>query len=197
MRTARRHGKSWTEIATMLAITRQSAWERWRDLDDADRAGTRPAAPGSSRPSPNELSGRARRRRNVAVPDVVGFSTPDALGILTRAGFDAVSATPDSDTARVTRRLCDRLSSCGSTPTPAPDCRPAPRSGCGSSEAAARPVYANHVDPARHRAPHGPNATRAPAKQSASRPPINKPAADQNGRHGRAGRRTAGGRARR
>ena len=35
VRTARRHARSWTEIATMLAITRQSAWERWRDLDDA------------------------------------------------------------------------------------------------------------------------------------------------------------------
>ena len=31
--TARRHGKSWTEIATMLDMTRQSAWERWRDVD--------------------------------------------------------------------------------------------------------------------------------------------------------------------
>jgi hypothetical protein len=30
---ARRHGKSWTEIATMLDMTRQSAWERWRDVD--------------------------------------------------------------------------------------------------------------------------------------------------------------------
>lgn len=32
VKTARSHGKSWTEIATMLDITRQSAWERWRDL---------------------------------------------------------------------------------------------------------------------------------------------------------------------
>ena len=31
--SARKHGKSWTEIATMLHMTRQSAWERWRDLD--------------------------------------------------------------------------------------------------------------------------------------------------------------------
>ena len=33
VKTARRHGKSWTEIATMLDMTRQSAWERWRDVD--------------------------------------------------------------------------------------------------------------------------------------------------------------------
>src|SRR3954451_3502199 len=34
VRAARRHGRSWAEIATQLGITRQSAWERWRDLDD-------------------------------------------------------------------------------------------------------------------------------------------------------------------
>jgi DNA invertase Pin-like site-specific DNA recombinase len=34
VRTARLSGKSWAEIATHLGITRQSAWERWRDLDD-------------------------------------------------------------------------------------------------------------------------------------------------------------------
>lgn len=35
VRTARRHRKSWAEIATKLGVTRQSAWERWRDLDEA------------------------------------------------------------------------------------------------------------------------------------------------------------------
>ena len=35
VRAARRHGKSWAEIATHLGVTRQSAWERWHDLDDA------------------------------------------------------------------------------------------------------------------------------------------------------------------
>jgi hypothetical protein len=33
VRTARSHGKAWAEIATQLGVTRQSAWERWRDLD--------------------------------------------------------------------------------------------------------------------------------------------------------------------
>src|ERR1700678_458986 len=37
VRTARLRGKSWAEIATHLGITRQSAWERWRDLDDSPR----------------------------------------------------------------------------------------------------------------------------------------------------------------
>ena len=37
VRTARRHGKSWAEIATKLGVARQSAWERWRDLDSTER----------------------------------------------------------------------------------------------------------------------------------------------------------------
>src|ERR1700730_18697453 len=37
VRTARSHGRSWAEIATHLGVTRQSAWERWRDLDDSPR----------------------------------------------------------------------------------------------------------------------------------------------------------------
>jgi hypothetical protein len=35
VKTARVGGASWTEIATMLGVSRQSAWERWRDLDDS------------------------------------------------------------------------------------------------------------------------------------------------------------------
>ena len=34
VRGARKHGKSWAEIAVKLGVTRQSAWERWRDLDE-------------------------------------------------------------------------------------------------------------------------------------------------------------------
>ncbi len=34
VKTARGHGKSWTDIATMLHLTRQSAWERWHDIDN-------------------------------------------------------------------------------------------------------------------------------------------------------------------
>jgi DNA invertase Pin-like site-specific DNA recombinase len=36
---ARKAGLSWTEIATALGVTRQSAWERWHELDE-----TRPQA---------------------------------------------------------------------------------------------------------------------------------------------------------
>ena len=94
VRTARRHGRSWTEIATMLAITRQSAWERWRDLDDAGGSAAR-RTPALDTADDELVDPVRRRRRNVAVPDVVGLSAADALGILTHAGFDAVSATPE------------------------------------------------------------------------------------------------------
>jgi hypothetical protein len=39
VRAARLHGKSWAEIAAHVGVTRQSAWERWRDLDDTLRGG--------------------------------------------------------------------------------------------------------------------------------------------------------------
>lgn len=42
VRHAREAGMSWTEIATALGVTRQSAWERWHELDQ-DVGG---AAPG-------------------------------------------------------------------------------------------------------------------------------------------------------
>lgn len=32
---AREAGMSWTEIATALGVTRQSAWERWHELEEA------------------------------------------------------------------------------------------------------------------------------------------------------------------
>jgi hypothetical protein len=31
--TAPRHGKSWSEIGTMLHMSRQAAWDRWHDID--------------------------------------------------------------------------------------------------------------------------------------------------------------------
>jgi hypothetical protein len=43
VRTARRHGKSWAEIATVLHVSRQAAWDRWHELDDdapSEAAGT-------------------------------------------------------------------------------------------------------------------------------------------------------------
>jgi hypothetical protein len=78
VRTARRHGKSWAEIATRLGVTRQSAWERWRDLDD----------------QPDVLSPTARQQRrqsSVVVPSVIGMSFERAMDVLTAVGLTAVS----------------------------------------------------------------------------------------------------------
>lgn len=102
VRTARRHGKSWAEIATKLGVTRQSAWERWRDLDETDETGGATAAEHPSR-SPVDASevaieraARERRRQaSVRVPDVIGMSWDDARHALLRAGL--VGVGPDQD----------------------------------------------------------------------------------------------------
>lgn len=101
VRTARRERASWAEIATKLGITRQAAWEKWRDLDgdldgddadrspasEADRALTRVAA----------QIGRGRPRGHADVPDVVGMSFDDARAVLLRARLAAVLADPDAE----------------------------------------------------------------------------------------------------
>jgi hypothetical protein len=107
VRTARRHGKSWAEIATRLGVTRQSAWERWRDLDEP---ATEPAAQVVPLPGQDYLLGdepddvlgataeelvrtaRSRRRRSsVVVPGVVGLSWEQAETRLRAARLVATS----------------------------------------------------------------------------------------------------------
>ena len=85
VRTARRHGKSWAEIATRLGVTRQSAWERWRDLDEEPREDV----PAVATP---ELTARHRRRlSSVVVPSVIGMSFDKAVDVLTAVGLVAMS----------------------------------------------------------------------------------------------------------
>jgi hypothetical protein len=104
VRTSRRHGKSWAEIATMLGVTRQSAWERWRDLDETttdvvttdalttediiDAGVTEIAAAAAWR----------RRQSSVVVPNVIGMSWDDARHELSGKGL--ATAVPDSDDQR-------------------------------------------------------------------------------------------------
>ncbi len=33
VKTARKHGKTWAEIGTQLGMSRQAAWDRWREFD--------------------------------------------------------------------------------------------------------------------------------------------------------------------
>ena len=103
VRTARLHGKSWAEIATHLGITRQSAWERWRDLDDAPRGEPQLSAPSrvvvDAAAQLLELGARERRRASkVLVPNVVGLGWIEARDVLTGDGLVAINAQPDAPT---------------------------------------------------------------------------------------------------
>lgn len=121
VRTARRHGKSWAEIAVKLGVTRQSAWERWRDLDEtpvegptvrrlakpvdevvervaADVAAEAPAIPAEVL----ERTARdLRRRSNVRVPNVLGMSWDDARVALMKVSLMAVGPDPDGPPVEV------------------------------------------------------------------------------------------------
>ena len=102
VRTARLRGKSWAEIATHLGITRQSAWERWRDLDEAPRESPpRREPPGLADAAADlvEMSVRERRRASkVLVPNVVGLEWGEAQKVLSGDGLVAVNAEPDTPT---------------------------------------------------------------------------------------------------
>ena len=109
VKTARRHGKSWAEIATKLGVTRQSAWERWRDLDEA--APPEPASADDSFGDPaaehggpavaavsEKLTERARRHRRealVVVPNVIWMPWLDARKELADRQLVAVGSDPD------------------------------------------------------------------------------------------------------
>jgi hypothetical protein len=96
VRAARSAGRSWAEIATKLGVTRQSAWERWRDLDEP---GPAPAPAVASLPSVSELvdegARQYRRRSKVTVPDVVGRSLDEARTVLVGHGLVPGSSDPD------------------------------------------------------------------------------------------------------
>ncbi len=102
VKTARRHGKSWAEIATKLGVTRQSAWERWRDLDEAPAAADAGADPGEPpdrmAAAADALIERARRQRRqstVSVPDVIGLPWERAWQRLSDRGLVATGPGPD------------------------------------------------------------------------------------------------------
>jgi hypothetical protein len=101
VRTGRRQGKSWAEIAVRLGVTRQSAWERWRDVDEPDT--TQPTERGSRRDiveaaadeSARQSAHAWRRRSIVVVPNVVGMSWEDARRALHEVGLVGVGPDPD------------------------------------------------------------------------------------------------------
>ena len=103
VRTARLHGKSWAEIATHLGVTRQSAWERWRDLDDSP-GGEPQLSPESTVLDDAaehllEMGARERRRASkVLVPNVVGLDWIQAREVLAGSELVAINAQPDAAT---------------------------------------------------------------------------------------------------
>jgi hypothetical protein len=118
VRTARRHGKSWAEIATKLGVTRQSAWERWRELDEAPSAtnvsgaldsAVQAAAAGTVAEvsvTPAEVLERTardlRRRSNVRVPNVLGMSWDDARVALVKVSLIGLGPDPDGQPMEAT-----------------------------------------------------------------------------------------------
>ena len=101
VQAARRHGRSWAEIATSLGVTRQSAWERWRDLDDADR-GVDEALLGVA----EDLAGARGSKRGAmgrgAVPDVIGMTCGEATAVLAGAGFIPLAHNAGGDPVPLT-----------------------------------------------------------------------------------------------
>jgi len=94
VRVARRQNRSWSEIAMRLGMTRQSAWERWRDIDDAPDPADEQAS--GSDPVELVLSARDRRRRStVAVPNVVGLPWNEARDRLMARRLVIASSDPD------------------------------------------------------------------------------------------------------
>lgn len=93
VRTARRHGKSWAEIATRLGVSRQSAWERWRELDDESQGASHDDVPDELAQSVLARRARGLRRRStVVVPDVVGMTWDNARDELRRKDLFGVNA---------------------------------------------------------------------------------------------------------
>jgi hypothetical protein len=101
VRAARRARRSWAEIAIKLGVTRQSAWERWRDLD-AEPAGSPSAAAAVEDPYPDtpqiieRSAAIARRRSWITVPDVIGMSFDVARTKLSEIGLFGVAADGDA-----------------------------------------------------------------------------------------------------
>jgi transposase-like protein len=119
VRTSRRQGKSWAEIAIKLGVTRQSAWERWRDVDDADSPRLTEPESGPDALSritadaADELArglvgdpeagsaqvsaplARRRRTSSVVVPNVIGMSCDQAWRALQAEGLVGVGPNPD------------------------------------------------------------------------------------------------------
>jgi transposase-like protein len=97
VRAARRRGRSWAEIATKLGVTRQSAWERWRDLDTAAAPAPPAEVAAVEAAALDVVAARAgRRAATVTVPRVVGLTFEDAIVALANRGLAGRPDDPDA-----------------------------------------------------------------------------------------------------
>jgi transposase-like protein len=107
VRTARLHGKSWAEIATHLGVTRQSAWERWRDLDESpggEPQRTESTVLNDAAEHLLDMGARERRRASkVLVSNVIGLDWIRAREVLADSELVAINAQPDAPTAPESR----------------------------------------------------------------------------------------------
>lgn len=88
VRDARRARRSWAEIATRLGVSRQSAWEKWRDLDE--EAAVEPVLAEAV----DEMS-RVATGSLVEVPDVVGLTWQEARARLAEHRLHPLAADPE------------------------------------------------------------------------------------------------------
>lgn len=96
VRTARRHGRSWAEVATRLGVTRQSAWERWRELDET--AADQPIGPLRA----TEPAGPTARSIRQTVSDVQAATAAELTAL---AGAGSGAESPEAaELARERRR---------------------------------------------------------------------------------------------
>jgi hypothetical protein len=96
VKQARRHRASWAEIATRLGVTRQAAWEKWRDLD-AEPESEKSIKDESEQILDRVVDRTVRRLKGlIDVPDVLGLSYADARDIVRRAGLEPANADPDA-----------------------------------------------------------------------------------------------------
>jgi hypothetical protein len=127
VRTARRLGCSWAEIAVKLGVTRQSAWERWRELDPPE-PGLRPGAESEAGTAATERAASqllgwavrgARRSGRGTVPNVVGLSLEAARRLLAEHGLVGRLADPDVAVADPERAVVtDQIPESGATARP-------------------------------------------------------------------------------
>src|SRR5699024_6907789 len=96
VRTARRSGKSWAEVATRLGVTRQSAWERWRELDEPEPSAREQAVEAAAVALTAERASARRRQSSVLVPNVVGKHWYEARRLLHERHLVAVGPDPDA-----------------------------------------------------------------------------------------------------